>query len=96
MTPWPSEHDADAETRGCCRDAAAGPPGDDRLASDGGRTVETLRLSVPEMDCAACASTVENAVAAARRRRPYAHDAVQPRDCVLDRRCTGGTVHLRD
>ena len=63
MTPWPSEHDADAETHGCCRDAAAGPPGDDRLASDGGRTVETLRLSVPEMDCASCASTVENAVA---------------------------------
>ncbi|PSP46438.1 cadmium-transporting ATPase [Halobacteriales archaeon QH_6_66_25] len=62
MTPWPSEPDADAETRGCCRDVAE-PPGDDGLASDGGRTVETLRLSVPEMDCAACASTVENAVA---------------------------------
>jgi Cd2+/Zn2+-exporting ATPase len=62
MTPWPSEHDADAETRGCCRDVAE-PPGDDGLASDGGRTVETLRLSVPEMDCAGCASTVENAVA---------------------------------
>ena len=62
MTPWPSEHDADAETHGCCRDVAE-PPGDDGLASDGGRTVETLRLSVPEMDCAGCASTVENAVA---------------------------------
>ena len=62
MTPWPSEHDADAETHGCCRDVAE-PPGDDGLASDGGRTVETLRLSVPEMDCASCASTVENAVA---------------------------------
>ena len=62
MIPWPSEHDADAETHGCCRDVAE-PPGDDGLASDGGRTVETLRLSVPEMDCAGCASTVENAVA---------------------------------
>ena len=62
MTPGPSEHDADTETRGCCRDAVE-PPGDDGLASDGGRTVETLRLSVPEMDCASCAATVENAVA---------------------------------
>jgi len=62
-SPTPAS-EGESGSSGRCGHERGSPDTGGEAVPDGGAGVETLRLSVPEMDCASCAETVETAVAA--------------------------------